>query len=47
LKFDRDLLDKSGLRKKKTIAFVKDEGPYLNAMTSNLKFIVSCETLGL
>ncbi len=41
-----DLLDKFDLRKK-IIANVKDEGCTLNAMTSTLKFVVSCETLGL
>jgi hypothetical protein len=33
--------------KKKNIAYVKDENFNLNAMTFALKFVVSCETLGL
>jgi hypothetical protein len=41
-----NLLDKFGLRKK-IIAYVKDEGSNLNAMTFVLKFVVNCETLGL
>jgi hypothetical protein len=40
------LLDKCGLRKK-IIAYVKDEGFNLNAMTIALKFVVSCQFLGL
>jgi hypothetical protein len=32
---------------KKIIAYVKAEGSNLNAMTFALKFVVSCETLGL
>jgi hypothetical protein len=40
------LLDKYGLRKK-IIAYVKDEGSNLNAMTSALKFVVNCEYLRL
>ncbi len=32
---------------KKIIAHVKDEGAYLNAMTSPLKFAVYCELFGL
>jgi hypothetical protein len=40
------LLDKYGLRKK-IIAFVKDEGSNLNAMTVALKVVVNCEFLGL
>ncbi len=41
-----NLLDSFGLSKK-IIAFVKDEGANLNAMTLTLKSIVSCDTLGL
>ncbi len=40
------LLDKYGLRKK-IIAYVKDEGSNLNAMTVALKVVVNCEFLGL
>jgi hypothetical protein len=40
------LLDKYGLRKK-IIAYVKDEGFNLNAMTGVLKFVVNCEYLGI
>jgi hypothetical protein len=39
-------LNKFGLRKK-IIAYVKDEGFNLNAMTFALKFVISCETLNL
>jgi hypothetical protein len=39
-------LNKFGL-KKKIIAYVKDEGFNLNAMTSALKFVISFETLNL
>jgi hypothetical protein len=41
-----NLLDSFG-HKKKIITFVKDEGVNLNAMTSTLKFIVSCDILRL
>jgi len=41
-----NLLNKFGL-KKKIIAYVKDEGSNLNAMTSALKSIISYGTLGL
>jgi hypothetical protein len=41
-----DLLDVYGLRNK-IIAYVKDEGSNLNTLTSALKFVVRCETLGL
>jgi hypothetical protein len=41
-----NLLDFFGLRKK-IITFIKDEGVNLNAMTSALKSIVSCDILGL
>ncbi len=41
-----NLLDSFGLRKK-IIAFVKDEGVNLNAMTLALKFVVNCDILGL
>ncbi len=40
------LLDKYGLRKK-IIAYVKDEGSNLNAMTITLKVVVNFESLGL
>ncbi len=40
------LLDKYGL-KKKIIAYVKDEGSNLNAMTVALKVVINCEFLGL
>ncbi len=40
------LLDKYGLRKQ-IIAYVKDEGFNLNAMTNALKFVVNCELFGL
>ncbi len=41
-----DLLDEFGLRKK-NIAYVKDGGYNMNAMTFVLKYVVNCETLGL
>jgi hypothetical protein len=41
-----NLLDFFGLRKK-IITFIKDERVNLNAMTSALKSIVSCDILGL
>jgi hypothetical protein len=41
-----ELLDKYGL-KKTIIVYVKDEGSNFNAMTSELKFLVNCEYLGL
>jgi hypothetical protein len=41
-----ELLDKYGLRKK-NIAYVKDEGSNLNAMTNVLKSIVKCDSLGI
>jgi hypothetical protein len=34
-------------KRKKIIAYVKDEGFNLNAMTNALKFVVCYETLGL
>jgi hypothetical protein len=34
-------------KRKKIIAYVKDEGSNLNAMTTTFKFVVCCETLGL
>jgi hypothetical protein len=34
-------------KRKRIIAYVKDEGSNLNAMTNALKFVVCCETLGL
>jgi hypothetical protein len=40
------LLDKYGLRKK-IIAYVKDEGSNLNAMTTKLKVVVNFESLSL
>ncbi len=40
------LLDKYGLRKQ-IIAYVKDEGYNLNAMTIVLKFVVNSELFGL
>ncbi len=40
------LLDKYGFRKK-NIVYIKDEGSNFNAMTSTLKYIVNCESLGL
>ncbi len=40
------LLDKYGLRKK-IIAYVKDKGSNINAMTVALKVVVNCEFLGL
>jgi hypothetical protein len=39
-------LDKYGLRKK-IIVYVKDDGSNLNAMTSALKYVSNCESLGL
>ncbi len=39
-------MDKYGLRKN-IIAYVKDEGFNLNAMTSALKYVVNCEFLRL
>jgi hypothetical protein len=39
-------LDSYGLRKK-TIAYVRDEGSNLNTMTITLKLIISCDMLGL
>jgi hypothetical protein len=41
-----NLLDAYGLRNK-IITNVKDEGSILNTLTSTLKSIVKCETLGL
>jgi hypothetical protein len=41
-----NLLDAYGLRNK-IITNVKDEGSNLNTLTSTLKSIVKCETLGL
>ncbi len=41
-----DVLDAYGLRNK-IIAYVKDEGSNLNTLTSALKFVIKCETLGL
>jgi hypothetical protein len=41
-----NLLDKCGSRKK-LITFVKDEGSNINAIITTLKFVVSCEFLGL
>jgi len=41
-----NLLDKCGSRKI-LITFVKDEGSNINAMITTLKFVVSCEFLGL
>jgi len=32
---------------KKLITYVKDEGSNLNIMTTDLKFVVSCDILGL
>lgn len=40
------LLDKYDLRKK-IISYVKDKGSNLNIMIVALKFIVSCDILGL
>jgi hypothetical protein len=40
------LLNQYDLRKK-IVAYVKDEGTNLNAMTRALKFVVNCEVLGL
>ncbi len=40
------LLDKYDL-KEKIISYVKDEGSNLNTMTITLKFIISCDILGL
>jgi hypothetical protein len=40
------LLDKYGLREK-IIAYVKDEGSNLNAMTTTLKVVVNCKSFGL
>jgi hypothetical protein len=41
-----ELLDQYDLRKK-IIAYVKDEGANLNAMTTTLKFVMNCEVLGM
>jgi hypothetical protein len=41
-----NFLDSFGLTNK-IIEFVKDEGVNLNAMTLTLKFVVSCDNLGL
>jgi hypothetical protein len=41
-----ELLDKYGLRNK-IIAYVKDEGSNLNAMTIALKAVVNYESFGL
>jgi hypothetical protein len=41
-----ELLDKHGLRKK-IIAYAKDEGSNLNVMTTTLKVVVNCESIGL
>jgi hypothetical protein len=40
------LFGKYDLRKK-VITYVKDEGSNLNIMTIDLKFVVSCDILGL
>jgi diacylglycerol kinase family enzyme len=40
------LLNQYDLRKK-IVAYVKDEGANLNAMTTTLNFVVDCEVLGL
>ncbi len=42
-----DLLEKYGLNEKKHCLHVKDEKYNLNVMTNTLKFIMSCEYLGL
>jgi hypothetical protein len=41
-----ELLNKYDLRKQ-IIVYVKDEGFHLNIMTITLKFIISCDVLGL
>jgi hypothetical protein len=41
-----DFLDQYNL-KNKNITYVKDEGSNLNVTTTTLKFVVSCETMGL
>jgi len=41
-----DLLDKYGLRKK-IHCLCQNEGFNINAMTTTLKYVVSCESLGL
>jgi hypothetical protein len=41
-----ELLDQYDLRKN-IVAYVKDEGANLNAMTTILKFMVNCEVLGV
>ncbi len=41
-----ELLDQYDLRKK-IIAYVKDEGANLNAMTTIVKFVVDCEVFGM
>jgi hypothetical protein len=41
-----ELLDSHELRRK-IVTYVKDEGFYLNTMTTSLKSIVSCNVLGL
>jgi hypothetical protein len=41
-----DFLDEYDLRNN-IITYVKHEGSNLNTMTSALKFVVKCETLGL
>ncbi len=42
----QDLLEQYDLTKK-ILAYVKDEGANMNTMTTNLKSIVSCKTLGV
>jgi type IV pilus biogenesis protein CpaD/CtpE len=41
-----ELLDQYNLRKK-IVAYVKDKGANLNAMTIALKFVVNCEVLSM
>jgi hypothetical protein len=41
------LLDQYGWKKKKIIAFVKNEGSDLTTMIIALKSIIKCEVLGL
>jgi hypothetical protein len=41
-----ELLDQYNLRKK-IVAYVKDEGANLNAMTIALNFVVNCEVFGM
>jgi hypothetical protein len=42
-----ELLDQYDLVRKKIVAYVKDEGGNLNAMTTTLKSMVNCEVFSI